>query len=446
MLALTKKLLLDRSGNSGRKKYRLTLTLLDQIIVSSTRFVTIIVIGRISGAHQLGEFSLAFQLSVLLIAVQEALILTPYTLFVNRFKRGKARAEFAGSVLMHSIALTLFTMLCLALLATGLSIGNRDNNLSNSIWILMCIMPFITLREFGRRFAFADLRVKTALLVDLVMAITQIGGLILLTVTGSLSAAAALWVMGIAAALPGIGWLIHDHRRFSFNFSRMVPAWRENWLSGRWVLGISTVSASINASLYWLLALISGLAATGVFAACMTMVQLANPVLLGLGNFLKPLMARAFFHGGYVKLLDIINQVQLKLGVSMAMFCVLLSFLGADAVALIYHGPEYAGHHHMMVVLACNLLIGSLTLAPGLGMQVLEKSDVIFAVRLLEAAILFILLVGFVHSYGMLAIAYALLITSFITAMLLSLALYRNTGPPTANKIGKGLGMNEQSP
>lgn len=398
--------------------------LLDQGIVSASRFITTVVIGRICGAAQLGEFSLAFQLSVLLAVAQETLISTPYTIFGNRYE-GKERAEYAGSVLVHSGALTILAMACLALAATFLSFGSGRNDFSQIIWILAAITPFIVLREFGRRFAFAHMRMKVAVVLDLVMAIIQIGGLSLLAVTDLLSARTALWTMGLAAAVSSTGWLIYDRRQFSFRLKKVIPAWLNNWTTGRWLFGGSMVGAATDASLYWLLAFMSGLTATGIFAACMAIVQLANPVILGMSNYLEPLTARAFARGGRENVRQIVKNGQLSLAAILAVFCVAVIFVGSDVIGFIFHGAEYANHDHTVIVLGFFVLVTALELSPSFGLRVLEKSNLIFLSKLLETCVIVIVLIVLARAYGMLAAAYALLLGGIAATTMLSLAFFR---------------------
>src|SRR5260370_37714340 len=49
---------------------------------------------------------------------------------------------------------------------------------------------------------------------------------------------------------------------------------------------------------YWLSAAVAGAAVTGIYAACMSVISLANPMLLGLYNFLTPRSVLAWKHGG----------------------------------------------------------------------------------------------------------------------------------------------------
>ena len=411
----------------GRVSRDSSVALFDQCIVSGSRFVTTILIGRFCGAQQLGEFALAFQVSMLLGVVMEGLISYPYIIFCNRYE-GRERAEYAGSVLLHSAALAILAMAILALAATVMSLGPGTSDFSQITWILVAITPFIVLREFGRRFAFAHLRMGTAVALDLATAIFQIGAIIWLAVTDSLSASTALWAVGLAAAISGAGWLIYDRREFGFRREKILPIWLKNWAAGRWLFGSSIIASATDTSVYWLLAFMSGLTATGILAACMTIVQFANPILLGLGNVLQPTTARAYSEGGRASVRQIVRRGQLSLGIFMTVFFVIVVFVGADVIAFLYQGAEYANRDHTVIVLGLYVLASALELSPSFGLRILEKANLVFFAKLVEAGLILAVIILLAGNYGILAAAYALLLGSGAAALMLSLMFFREVG------------------
>jgi len=231
--------------------------------------------------------------------------------------------------------------------------------------------------------------------------------------------------VGLASAVTGAGWLIHDRHEFRFSRKNIVPAWLKNWATGRWLFGSSIVASATDTSLYWVLAFMSGLTATGVFAACMTVVQLANPVLLGLGNVLQPATARAYAEGGMASVRQIVRRGQLSLGLLMTAFLALVIVFGADLIAFLYQGAEYANNDHTIIVLGFVVVVSALELSPSFGLRVIERAELIFVAKLLEAGLILVVIFLAVESYGILAVAYALLIGSVAITLMLTLMLLR---------------------
>ncbi|NNE59956.1 MAG: lipopolysaccharide biosynthesis protein [Woeseia sp.] len=406
-----------------------SIALVDQGIVSGSRFVTTILIGRFCGAQQLGEFALAFQLSMLLVVAMEAVISTPYIIFCNRYD-GKERTDYAGSALLHSAGLAGVAMALLALAAVFMSAGPSNSDFSDVIWILLAITPFIVLREFGRRFAFAHLQMGTAMLLDLVNAVLQITAIIWLASAGLLSATTALWAVGVAAGLSGIGWLVHEWRSFTFRFGKVIPDLVKNWTAGRWLFGSSVVASGTDTSIYWILAFSSGLTATGIFAACMTVVQLSNPVLLGLGNVLQPATAKAYHDDGIRAVKRIVKNGQLALGALMTVYLLAVILVGADVIAYLYQGAEYSGQEHTVIVLGLFVLVSALELSPNFGLRILEKTRPVFFIKVLETGVILTVIFLLAKDYGVLAIVYGLLSGAVVATIILSLMLFRTVDRP----------------
>ena len=66
---------------------RVLLSIGDQCLVSGTNFLTLVIVGRSCGLQELGVYSLAFTVVVILMALQESLLIAPYTVMMSRLAR-----------------------------------------------------------------------------------------------------------------------------------------------------------------------------------------------------------------------------------------------------------------------------------------------------------------------------------------------------------------------
>jgi O-antigen/teichoic acid export membrane protein len=348
------------------------LALLDQAAVSGTAFLTTLVLGRVCGPEELGVFSLGFAVMVMAICVQDSLVSAPYTVFSARMA-GRSRARYAGSTLALAGLLAIAVVFCLAAGGLG-ALGAPSARILPVLGALGAAMPLVLLREFARRLAFAGLEMATALVVDGAVAAIQIAGLGLLVVTGLLSAASTMAAIGAACGLVGIVWLIGARRRFACARSQLARDWRQNWIFGRWILAAQSAAVANNYATHWLLAALLGTAATGALAACMSVVALANPLLLGASNFLSPSAARAWAETGAGRLHALVTRSSWLLGAAIASVCGLVVCFG-DRIMALFYGHAYAGLGHLLVVVAAAYLISALGLAPSHGLYAMRRSD-----------------------------------------------------------------------
>ena len=361
------------------------LALADQFVVSGASFATTVIIGRVCGADELGVYALAFTLVVLIVCVQESLLATPYTVYCQRLD-GPARAEYAGSILVHHVFLAAIIMVCLVLGGAGILAGTGLLRFAGVAWVLAAVVPLALLRDLVRRLSFAHMEMSTSLALDVGVAVLQIGGLVALAIAGWLSAGMAYAVMGASCAVALAGWFVFARASFVVRRERVLSDLRKNWAFGRWVFA-AMITLMLQLSVVpWLLAAIRGAQAAGVFAACMSVVLLANPAIQGISNVLTPRAAMAFAQGGAAEVRRVVGKVTLLVAVAMILFCGVVMWIGGEIVSLLY-GSEYAGYRMVIAVLAVAVLGRALGMAAYNGLRAVERPDVNLKTNLLGLAV-----------------------------------------------------------
>jgi O-antigen/teichoic acid export membrane protein len=393
-----------------------TLALVDQAAVSGTNFLTTILIGRWCSAGELGIYSLGFSLLVAWACAQEALIALPYTICRHRPRLGTP-AEYAGSALVHQALLSALAVLVLVLTAAGLSFNGHVPGLAAVAWVLGGVMPFALLREFGRRFAFAHLRMGEALALDVAVAGLQLAGLATLALADALSAPSAIAVVGAACAAASAVWLYLARKNFTSRWGHVWPTLRQSWALGKWLFA-SQVTLSVRSYfIHWLLAWMLGATATGVYVACLTVVLFSSPFTLGISNALAPRAAQTFTVGGAAELRRVVLQTTLLLGAAMVLFCAVVALAGDDVMALLYRGQQYKGHGHTITVLALVMLASHLGMPASNGLAAIERPELIFKVELLAVVLSAVLIPCLVAGWGVTGAAYGSLAGSVAASL-----------------------------
>ena len=292
-----RKLPFGLSLSPGRSLHQGIISLADQAVASATNFATGIIIARACSKEELGLYMLGFSLIFLMTDFQTSLITTPYMVYAPRLK-GQAHALYTGSTLIHQLAFCLFTVFGVVCGAFVVSKGIGPKGLGPVLWALSLVIALIMLREHARRVSFARLRLKTAFLFDTSIAVGQISGLLLLAHFGLLSASRAFWVIGSVCGIAVLGWLWTDRECYHPRMSESRADLKKNWVFGKWVFASGLVWA-LSMNLYpWFLAYFHGTASTGVWAACLGVVSVGNPALLGIQNFVGPKIAHVYAASG----------------------------------------------------------------------------------------------------------------------------------------------------
>jgi O-antigen/teichoic acid export membrane protein len=367
-------------GQFGKTSRKGVLALIDQAAFSGSNFLTTVVIGRFCGLDQLGFYSLAFAVLVFLAVIHEALVWTPYTIYSHRLKHDE-RPEYAGTILFVQGLFTLAGIAVLLALAGVLSAGLGPAGLAPVMWVLAAAAPCYLLRELVRRLLLARLEVTTVLVIDVMVAVMQFGGFFALYWHGGLSAATACAVVGIACLLTSVAWFATTAFRFVFHLRNVAGQLRRHWSFGRWICASQMADSAHNYALHWLVAVALGTGATGVFAACSSLVLVFNPLVLGIGSVLVPRASQAYVDGGNAEVRRVVWKTTVFLVATMSVICVGLALFGDRALQLLYDGKEYAGHGLVITLLAVATLAGTFAFAMNHGLRVVERPDINFIAR-----------------------------------------------------------------
>ncbi len=378
---------------------------MNQAIFSLGNFSATVIIGRSAGATQLGIYSLSLSSVFITAAVQRALVSSPYTVQVQSIN-GPQQNSRRGSALVQAIAIGFLLCLLLAIGADFLLSSDPDSRVT--AWILAGAAASWGLRDFSRRILFADHRFGEAVVFDGIAVGLQIAALTYLVCKDQISAATALLAMVLSSGVVTICWLMLRRSIFEIRSSRLIPDFRASWRFGRWAALSEATFAGQDCAVQAILAASGGFAATGIFAACMSIVRLMNPLVQAIGNFIGPSSARSLHVGGIQKLTAGVGRISKWMVVAMLIYMAVIVAGGGMALVALY-GTEYADQSSLLMVLALAAAVAALGMAPGKGISAMEQPQL----NLLANALGFVVVLAgawfSVESYHIAGVAYALL-------------------------------------
>ncbi len=388
------------------------ITIVDQAVASATNFAASVIIGRACSKDELGFYMLGFTITLFAAGVQQALILSPYTVFSAR-RAGIELRRYTGSSLIHQLGLCSATALVLVLVSVALSFVNGSERLATIVWVLAAVMPLILLREFARQVSFARLQVGVAFSLDCCVFVVQMGGLLLLAHFGALSSSRAYWLIGGACGVTSLVWLVWSRHAFAFSFDQVLPDLQQNWRLARWLFGSSVGRAGSSQMYPWILTAFHGAAATGVLAACRGILFAANPFLIGLQNFLSPKFAHEFHENGSDGLYRATVRAVLVIVVVMGVFCLAMLLFGGGILEIVY-GEKYAGYGMVIAVLALGQLVSAVNAPLTSSLMAMERTDVEFKCSLAAVVVISTIGIWLVRAHGPLGVACGLLSANLV--------------------------------
>jgi O-antigen/teichoic acid export membrane protein len=159
----------------------------------------------------------------------------------------------------------------------------------------------------------------------------------------------------------------------------------------------------------WLSLVIGGPAASGIYAAALSIVSFANPLLFGFYNILAPRAVRALQCQGATGLRRQAASDSLLLALLMTPFCLLIYVFGADLQRMLYPSVEYGADTHLLAILALGTFAGAVGVPAAVALSSAERARAAARVRIAAAALNIVLVSILMALFGLLGAAYGML-------------------------------------
>lgn len=241
---------------------------------------------------------------------------------------------------------------------------------------------------------------------------------------GLLSASRAFWVIGLVCGLAVLGWLWSDRGFYDPRISESLADLRKNWILGKWVFASGLVWA-VSMNLYpWLLAAFHGVASTGVWAACLGVVSVGNPVLLGIQNLVGPKIAHEYAAKGPRALRRLVLKITAVVATPTSLLC-LVMFIWGDRLLTLLYGRQYAGNSSIVAILALNVIVTAVAFSFSRALFAIDQAHVDFLVNFTALFIMITLGLWLVRAFGPLGAALGLLGANIVTSAIRAGAFLR---------------------
>ncbi|AWN38216.1 lipopolysaccharide biosynthesis protein [Methylobacterium radiodurans] len=314
----------------GGHAARLALPLIDQGIASVGTFGLTILLARALPPAEYGIFALLLGGLMILHMVTSSLVFYPLSVRAGAVGPQESAGLMRASLdLLGLLFLPAGALLALAALAAG----RADLALPALAYFLLW-----QIQEAFRRYLFAELRFAAAIPGDAVSYLGQVALVLWLGWSGHLTLASALCAMALTS---GLGALLQaGHAGLG---SRTGPAPRlhailgDFWRLGSWSLANNMLGTLRGQVLFWLLAALSGAALTAQLQASHNLVNLMNPLVIGLCNIIPQTAARAHARGKEEAWRAARPFALSGAPVALLFFCVL--FAAPEPVLRLVYGP-----------------------------------------------------------------------------------------------------------
>ncbi len=400
----------------------------DQCAVSGQAFLTLLLMGAFADLAQVGAFAVALSVIAIALAIQDAAVTRPYTVQLHA-PIGSARGHLIASL---RLARSLAGLAFLAVLGFGIVLAANGRPSDGQVVIALALaLPGALMREFGRRVSFAHERSIDAVLIDAPAVCLGLAGIVSLGLMGHLTAATGLLVLAATNFTVGLCWVLAKGLgRASANVQTARVA-LASWTMGRWLIVYQLAMQAQGYTTHWFALLFLGAHATGVYAAYLSIIAFANPVLYGLFNIMIPKSARVFRQSGNRGVIQRALRDSAVLAGLMLVFCILIALFGPQIMAALY--PKAGDTRHLLIILGISALLASAGAPAAIALASANKAANLALVTCLAALINLAIVLLLLPGGGLVGAAYGTLIAESVGAAGRWIALYRAVGLRPAN-------------
>ena len=303
-------------------------------MASLSNFATGVVIARLSGAVEFGQYALTVTVWLVIVGLHRALITEPVIVTSGSLEDSRdVMAHGLGAELLLGGAVSVVAAAAgLALLAAGAGAGA----------VMLALSPWFTallVQDYWRAMSFQERRPARALLNDVVFALVQAAATGVFLLLGFRSApwiVTAWGIGGLAGAVLGLWW--HP------TVGRLGEGWqllRRLWSMSRWFLADFGTGFASDQSYVALAALLMSQADYGGFRAAYSLLGPSFVIAIAAGNVALPEASRRVDAHDMGPLRQFGRRLNVGTFATLALYGAFVAVAGRQLLTLVY-GHEFA--------------------------------------------------------------------------------------------------------
>jgi O-antigen/teichoic acid export membrane protein len=304
--------------------------MMDQLAASGSSLLTGLLVARSETREGFGTFALAYSALLVANSALMATVIKPFIALEDRTDADSVRSR-TGTYLSMQLVLSLVVGITVA--AAGVLAGVGPAFLALGI----AIVPVHVL-ELMRRALLQRLAVRQALLYNLVFAMGNVTGLLVLAWIERLTGASAFLVMGASALVAAVA----AARLLGVRPERSVQAIRAEtrraWAFTRWSAPVTLVESLEARGYAYLSAGVLGLAAPAVLETGRVMLAPTNILVFPVGNLGMPAVSHLSTTGALGQVRRVVVQAVLIVALGVGAYAGTIWWLAEPLLGLLYGG------------------------------------------------------------------------------------------------------------
>ena len=391
------------------------LALADQVFISLTTFVTMILVAKWCGTADLNVYVLAWSVLNFFRVIQERALAAAYVVYAH--ETGRDSVAFLGSSLAHQGLFGIATAAAFVLLAAVASVAGGPDGLATSLLVLAIASPLVLLRDHLRAISCTHFRYGVAVMLSGSALLIQLMVMFAFHRIDQLNAGVVFAAMGLSSLVPSLVWLKLRPQPYQLDRQQVRTDWRTTFQYSRWLVAARFFPSVASSLLPWIVLWLISEDAAGIWGACMTLANVGMMFITGSNNLFQPRAVRALHRHGKSAMTRILSVSAAFFAAALSVLCLVFFWFGGPLLGLVFE-PSFAEHGIVVAILGLNVLLVSFSMVAGNGMAALEKPRGIFLGELTWSIVSIGAAVWLTSMYGLVGTAIALCLASLAATVL----------------------------
>ena len=391
---------------------RARLTILDQIGVSGSNFLTGILITRLVGLEAYGNFALGWMGLLFVSGLQHAFILNPMMSLGPKKEASQQLSYYTASQWLQ-VGFQL-----IAAIIVSVFVWFSDRWFAGwQVGFLFPILPIAILafcmQEYYRRYFFIQQKVLYALIIDMIAYGGLIGGILWLNFWDILTVRAVYAMVGGSFLLGAFVGLLLARISMVFSAILIMQASSAHWRFSSWLIG--TALLQFFSSNFFLLAAAAILGPIGLGALRMAqnLMGITHILFQAMENTVPVQAATALSKDGHSGMMAYLKAVSLKAGLIVGIILFMVALFATPLITWVY-GVEYECYSYVLRGYCVFYLFLFPTYPLRYLLRTIEFTRPVFSSYVLSTIFSLLLAYPMVEHWGLMGVVYGLVATQII--------------------------------
>ena len=284
--------------------------LADQIVVSGSNFLSSILLARILGINDFGQYTLAWTIVLFLQSLQYSSI-GMMVLSIGPKHGADQAPTFFGAMFVHQVIFALISSVLVVV--GGYTAAMIFPEWQLDVFALPIAAAVISsqTQDFLRRYFFSVGRAEVSFTIDTIRYVGQIVLIIAMIKWLPANSIVGLWLVAGAAAIASFAAMPFVPA-LKYSLSETIAAGLRGWHFSKWLLASTLLTAAANNLFSFAAAILLGPAMVGAMKASQNVVGVAHLVVEAAANIIPPCASRELVSGGRGALFAYLKRVTVR--------------------------------------------------------------------------------------------------------------------------------------